>query len=55
MIWDAYYNLRDIENWISDIARSHPTIVTEIVGGVSYEGRPIEGLKFHTVLEDKQY
>ncbi|XP_026333308.1 zinc carboxypeptidase A 1-like [Hyposmocoma kahamanoa] len=45
MTWDAYYTLSDIENWMSDIARVHSTVVTEIVGGESYEGRPIKGLK----------
>lgn len=45
MTWDAYYTLSDIEAWMSDIARAHSTIVTEIVGGTSYEGRPIKGLK----------
>lgn len=45
MTWDTYYTLSDIEAWMSDMARTYSTLVTEVVGGISYEGRPIKGLK----------
>lgn len=45
MSWDAYYPLNDIETWMSDMAQEYPKIVTEIVGGTTYEGRQIKGLK----------
>lgn len=45
MRWDTYYTLSDIEAWMDDIATSYPTIVTFVVGGLSYEGREIKGLK----------
>lgn len=45
MQWDTYYTLNDIESWMDDLAKSYPTIVTALVGGLSYEGREIKGLK----------
>lgn len=45
MSWDAYYPLEDIEAWMSDMAKAYSSIVSEIVGGTSYEGRQIKGLK----------
>ncbi|KAI5642824.1 zinc carboxypeptidase domain-containing protein [Phthorimaea operculella] len=45
MSWDAYYPLEDIEAWMSDMAATHSDVVTQIVGGESYEGRQIKGLK----------
>lgn len=45
MTWDAYYKLNDIYAWIDDLARTYPEIVNIIVGGISYEGREIKGLR----------
>ncbi|KAI5642825.1 zinc carboxypeptidase domain-containing protein [Phthorimaea operculella] len=45
MSWDTYYTLEDIEAWMSDMAAAYPDVVTEIVGGETYEGRHIKGLK----------
>ncbi|XP_049878174.1 zinc carboxypeptidase-like [Pectinophora gossypiella] len=45
LTWDAYYQLNDIEAWMADLAATYPDIVTSFVGGTSYEGREIKGLK----------
>ncbi|XP_047994290.1 zinc carboxypeptidase-like [Leguminivora glycinivorella] len=45
MTWDAYYSLEDIYSWLDDLVTAYPDIVTEIIGGGSYEGRDIKGIK----------
>lgn len=45
MEWDAYYTLDDIYTWLDDLATTYPSIVTVIIGGSSYEGRQIKGIK----------
>lgn len=45
MSWDAYYPLNDIEAWMNDMAKSYPAVASEVVGGTSFEGRQIKGLK----------
>lgn len=45
MGWSEFYPLASIEEWLQDLANTHPNTVTLIVGGVSYEGREIKGLK----------
>lgn len=45
MQWDAYYTMEEIEAWIDDLAATYPDIVTIIIGGESYEGRQIKGLR----------
>lgn len=45
MSWNTYYTLSDIEAWMSDLVTAYPDIVTEVIGGESYEGRQIKGLK----------
>ena len=45
MSWDTYYTLSDIESWMLDIAAAYPDIVTPVIGGFTYEGRNIHGLK----------
>lgn len=45
MQFDAYYNLEQIYAWIDDLARTYPDMVTTLVGGKSYEGHDIKGLK----------
>ncbi|KAG7297763.1 hypothetical protein JYU34_018495 [Plutella xylostella] len=45
MGWDAYYNLNDINNWLDDLVATYPRIVTSIIGGSTYEGRQIKGIK----------
>ncbi|XP_072929537.1 uncharacterized protein [Epargyreus clarus] len=45
MQWNVYYNLADINAWLDDLVRTYPTIVSRIIGGRSYEGREIRGIK----------
>lgn len=45
MTWDAYYTQDDINAWLDDLVNAYPDIVSEIIGGVSYEGRDIKGIK----------
>nr|XP_037876331.1 zinc carboxypeptidase-like [Bombyx mori] len=44
MQFDTYYNLEGINAWINDLVRTYSE-VTKLVGGVSYEGREIEGFR----------
>lgn len=45
MLWDAYYTLDAIHDWIDELANNYPNIVSVTIGGTSYEGRKIKGLK----------
>ncbi|GBP92798.1 Zinc carboxypeptidase A 1 [Eumeta japonica] len=46
MTWNAYYTLDDIYSWMEDLISSYPE-ATEIIGGISYEGRPIKGIRIY--------
>lgn len=43
--WDTYYSLNHINNWLDDIIASHSNVASLIIGGQSYEGRQIRGVK----------
>lgn len=45
MGWDAYYTMNAINTWIDDLAATYPDIVSIIIGGTTFEGREIKGLK----------
>ncbi|XP_063622953.1 zinc carboxypeptidase-like [Cydia splendana] len=45
MTWDAYYSLDDIYAWIDDVVAQFPNVVTKVIGGQTYEGREIVGIK----------
>lgn len=45
MSWNTYYNLSDIEAWMSDLVAAYPDIASKVIGGETYEGRQIKGLK----------
>nr|XP_049704885.1 zinc carboxypeptidase A 1 [Helicoverpa armigera] len=45
MEWDDYYTLEDIYDWLDDLAKAFPDVVSTIVGGTSHEGRIIKGVK----------
>lgn len=45
MTWDGYYTNDQINAWIDDLAATYPSIVTTLVGGTTYEGRQIRGLR----------
>lgn len=43
--WTDYYTLEEIYAWLDSLPETYPGIVTPIVGGESYEGRQIRGVK----------
>ncbi|XP_066995074.2 zinc carboxypeptidase [Anabrus simplex] len=43
--WTNYYRLQNIYDWLDSLVKQYPGIVTSIVGGKSYEGRQIKGVK----------
>ncbi|CAG9789471.1 unnamed protein product [Diatraea saccharalis] len=45
MAWNSYYTLDGIYAWLDNLIAYYPNVVTEIVGGISYESRPIRGIK----------
>lgn len=45
MTWDSYHTNDQINAWMDDLATTYPNIVSTLIGGTSYEGRPIIGLK----------
>ncbi|XP_075982741.1 zinc carboxypeptidase A 1-like [Anticarsia gemmatalis] len=45
MLWDRYYELDAINAWIDDLVAAYPNIVAKIIGGATFEGREIVGLK----------
>nr|UPI76684.1 M14 metal carboxypeptidase 7 [Antheraea yamamai] len=46
--WTAYYDIDGINNYLEMINRAHPNWTQVIVGGESYEGRKIQGLRINT-------
>lgn len=44
MTWNKYYKLEDIYSWLDDLIQTYPE-TSEIIGGTSYEGRSIKGIK----------
>nr|XP_034834186.1 zinc carboxypeptidase-like [Maniola hyperantus] len=44
MTWNQYYNLDEINQWLDEVAKTYPTIVTPIVMGKSFEDRDIKGV-----------
>nr|QEI22872.1 putative zinc carboxypeptidase [Oryctes rhinoceros] len=43
--WTDYYRLNDIYAWLDSIVAEFPNVVTPVVGGSSYEGRQIRGVR----------
>ncbi|PNF39274.1 Zinc carboxypeptidase A 1 [Cryptotermes secundus] len=43
--WTDYYTLDEIYAWLDFLNETYPGVVTPIVGGESYEGRQIHGVK----------
>ncbi|CAK1545147.1 unnamed protein product [Leptosia nina] len=52
--WDAYYDVKEIHNFILNTSKLHPESTELIVGGKSYEGRKILGLRINTPYEKGQ-
>nr|XP_032513992.1 zinc carboxypeptidase-like isoform X1 [Danaus plexippus plexippus]XP_032513993.1 zinc carboxypeptidase-like isoform X2 [Danaus plexippus plexippus] len=49
--WNAYYDVNQIYAYLADVSRSHPEWAEVIVGGKSYEGREIRGLRINTPVD----
>lgn len=45
MEFDNYYTLEDIYAWLEDLAARFPETISIIIGGTTYEGREIKGIK----------
>lgn len=45
MTWTDYYRIDDIYSWFDDLAAANPTNVSIVVGGSTFEGRQIKGVK----------
>ncbi|XP_047512876.1 zinc carboxypeptidase-like [Pieris napi] len=45
MRWDSYYTLDQINNWLDDLVARYSDVASIIVGGRTYEGRQIRGVK----------
>ncbi|XP_050559252.1 zinc carboxypeptidase [Spodoptera frugiperda] len=46
--WTAYYDVDDIYNYLQNMSDQHPQWAQLVVGGQSYEGRQILGLRINT-------
>ncbi|CAH2240238.1 zinc carboxypeptidase-like [Pararge aegeria] len=46
--WDAYYDVDDIYRYLTKMSKTYSKFTEPIVGGKSYEGRPIRGLRINT-------
>ncbi|XP_028167849.1 zinc carboxypeptidase-like [Ostrinia furnacalis] len=45
MTWDQYHTLDSIYAWLDSLVIEYPNLVSEIIGGSSYERRQIKGVK----------
>ncbi|PSN45348.1 hypothetical protein C0J52_06533 [Blattella germanica] len=43
--WTDYYTLEEIYDWLDSLVAANPGVVSPIVGGETYEGRQIRGVK----------
>lgn len=43
--WTDYYSLEEIYNWMDLIVSQHSDIASIVIGGKSYEGRQLKGVK----------
>ncbi|XP_045785620.1 zinc carboxypeptidase-like [Maniola jurtina] len=50
--WDAYYDVPVINKYLKNVSRTYPTWTNLIVGGQSYEGRQIRGLRINTPIDN---
>ncbi|XP_052744053.1 uncharacterized protein LOC112054321 [Bicyclus anynana] len=44
MSWNQYYDLNQINNWLDEVVKNYPSIVTPVVMGRSFENRDIRGI-----------
>ncbi|CAH2086138.1 unnamed protein product [Euphydryas editha] len=50
--WDAYYDVDDIYAYLSNVSRTYPQWTELIVGGKTYEGRQIRGIRINTPAKE---
>ncbi|XP_072943959.1 zinc carboxypeptidase-like [Epargyreus clarus] len=50
--WTAYYDVDDIHRYLKNMSSTYPQWTETIVGGKSYEGRQILGLRINTPGQD---
>jgi len=43
--WADYYTLQEVYDWLDSLVETYPGVVTSVVGGSSYEGQEIKGVK----------
>lgn len=45
MQWNVYYKLDQIYGWLEHLVETHQNVASVIIGGRSYEGRDIKGIR----------
>ncbi|KAG6449423.1 hypothetical protein O3G_MSEX006040 [Manduca sexta] len=51
--WTAYHDVNDIYKYLEDVNKAHSDWTEVIVGGESYEGRKIQGIRINTLTGDE--
>ncbi|RVE40532.1 hypothetical protein evm_014818 [Chilo suppressalis] len=51
--WTAYYDVDAINAFLQNVSKSYPDVTEVIVGGESYEGRQITGVRINTPSQNK--
>ncbi|XP_037303265.1 zinc carboxypeptidase A 1-like, partial [Manduca sexta] len=51
--WTAYHDVNDIYKYLEDVNKAHSDWTEVIVGGESYEGRKIQGIRINTPTGDE--
>lgn len=47
MNWNQYYSLEQIYDWLDEVARNYPNVVTIVNMGQSVQNRSIKGIKIN--------
>ncbi|XP_013146080.1 PREDICTED: zinc carboxypeptidase-like [Papilio polytes] len=50
--WTAYYDIDDIYKYLTNMSKSYPNLSELIVGGKTYQGRSILGLRINTPSQE---
>lgn len=45
--WDRYHTLEEIYDWLDELEKNYPNIVTTVVMGRSFENKEIKGIKIN--------
>lgn len=51
--WTRYHTLNEINAFLDDLSKKYPNNVEVIIGGKSYEGREIKGVKLRFAAAEK--